>query len=142
MKKVILTLASLFCFANVLHAQNSFTISYSVGIPTKDLSNFIGNTSFRGAIIDFQSLVKPNVGVGISVGMNTFYSERDHGTYSVDNVAISGKQWRYSNHIPILFNTNYYFKPDQKSNPYLGLGLGMMYSRRNTDMYIYTIEEQ
>ena len=144
MKKVILTLAALFyfCFVSVLHAQNSFTIAYSVGIPTKDVGDFIGNTSFRGAIIDFQSLVKPNIGIGISVGMNTFYSEKDYGTYTVDNIAISGKQWRYSNHVPILLNANYYFKPDQKSNPYVGLGLGAMYSRRNTDMNIYTIQEQ
>jgi outer membrane protein W len=144
MKKIILTFGSFFCFCfiNILHAQNSFTIAYSVGIPTKDLSSFIGNTSFRGAIIDFQSFVKPNISVGISIGMNTFYAEKDYATYSVDNIAISGKQWRYSNHVPILLNANYYFKPDQKSNPFLGIGLGAMYSRRNTDMYIYTIEEQ
>lgn len=142
MKKVILTIASLFCFVNVMHAQNSIGISYSVGVPTNDLANFIGNTSFRGAILEFQSLVKPNLGIGVSIGMNTFYSERDYATYSVDNVAISGKQWRYSNHIPILVNVNHYFKPEGKTNPFVGIGIGAMYSRRNTDMYVYTIEEQ
>src|SRR6478609_11130341 len=144
MKKVTLTIASVFCFCfvNIMHAQNSFTIAYSVGIPTGDLGDFIGNTSFRGATMDFQSLVKPNVGVGLSIGMNTFYAEKDYATYSVDNIAISGKQWRYSNHIPILLTGDYYFKPENKTNPYVGMGIGAMYSRRNTDMYVYTIEEK
>lgn len=142
MKKVILTIASLFCFVNVMRAQNSFGISYSVGIPTADLSDFISSTSFRGAVMDFQSRVKPNFGIGVSVGMNTFYAERDHATYSVDNIAISGKQWRYSNHVPVLLTADYYFKHEDKSSFYCGLGLGAMYSRRNTDMYVYTIEEK
>jgi outer membrane protein W len=141
MKKIILSIA-LFCFVNIMHSQNSFSVAYSIGIPTGDLGDYIENTSFRGAIIEFQSFVKPNVGIGISAGMNTFYAEKNYATYTVDNVSISGKQWRYSNHVPILLNANYYFKPAQKTNPFLGLGLGAMYSRRNTDMYIYTIEEK
>lgn len=141
MKKTYLTIALIFCAFTAVQAQNSFTAAYSVGIPTKDLHSFIGNTSFRGAIIDFQSMVNPNIGLGLSLGINTFYSERNYDSYTVDNITISGKQWRYSNHVPILINANYHFKPDHKANPFIGLGLGTMYSRRNTDMYIYTLEQ-
>ncbi len=56
--------------------------------------------------LDFQKMVQDNIGVGVSVGWNVFYEELDYDTYTLDNVSLSGKQWRYSNHIPILASVN------------------------------------
>lgn len=144
MKKIFLSITLLLClgFTNTVKAQDSFTIAYSIAFPTGDLGNYIDKTSYRGAVLEYQSFVKPNIGVGFSLGMNTFYEKKNHDTYTNGTVSLSGTQWRYSNHVPIYLTANYYFKPNSNISPFAGLGIGTIYSRRNTDMYIYTVEEK
>lgn len=141
MKKIIIAAFALCLLAvGSLRAQGTTTLTYSIGFPTGDLKDFIGKTSFRGINIDFQKMVQDNLGVGVSLGWNVFYEEMNYGTYTLDNVSLSGKQWRYSNHIPILISTTYQLKPGDSMNPYVGLGIGVTYTLRNTDMNLYTIE--
>ena len=141
MKKILFAACVLFLgTTGILKAQSNTTIAYSVGFPSGDLKDFIGKTSFRGIQMDFQKMVQDNLGVGLSLGWNVFYKEMSYGTYNIDNVSLSGKQWRYSNHIPILFSTTYQLKPGETMNPYVGLGVGVTYTLRNTDMNLYTIE--
>ena len=122
-------------------AQPSYTtISYSMGFATGDLGSFISQPSFRGATIDYRKLVQTNIGLGISLGWNVFYEALDFDTYTLNNVSLSGKQWRYSNHLPMMAAADYYLSPGETFNPFFGLGVGTMYSRRNTDMNHYTIE--
>lgn len=42
----------------------------------------------------------------------------------------------------MLVAADYYLSPGETFNPFVGLGLGTMYSRRNTDMSTYTLEEE
>ncbi len=141
MKKILIA-AVVLCLSTVgvLKAQSTTTLTYNVGFATGDLKDFIGKTSFRGISFDFQKMVQDNIGVGVLVGWNVFYEEMDYGTYTLDNVSLSGKQWRYSNHVPILLSTSYQLKPGDSMNPYVGLGVGVTYTLRNTDMNLYTIE--
>jgi outer membrane protein len=141
MKKILIAVCAL-CLstAGILKAQSSTTLTYSIGFPSGDLKDFIGKTSFRGINFDFQKKVQDNIGVGVSVGWNVFYQEMGYGTYTLDNVSLSGKQWRYSNHIPILATSTFELKPGESLNPYVGLGVGVTYTIRNTDMNLYTIE--
>jgi outer membrane protein len=141
MKKII-TLIS-FCFlSGALFAQSNTTINYSIGFPVGDLSDFTQKASWRGATIDFRKMVQPNIGVGFSVGWNVFYEEFARDTYTIDNVSLTGKQFRYSNHFPMMINPTYYLKPGESMNPYVSLGIGTMYTRRNTDMNLYTLEQE
>lgn len=41
----------------------------------------------------------------------------------------------------MLFAADYYLKPGEQINPFAGLGVGTMYSLRNTDMGQYTFEQ-
>lgn len=142
MKKIFLAACVLsLCTVGVLKAQSTTTISYPISFPSGDLKEFTTKTSFRGINLEFQKMVQDNIGVGISTGWVVFYEELDYSTYTIDNVSLSGKQWRYSNHIPILASTNYYLKPGDSMNPYVGLGVGVTYSLRNTDMNLYTLEQ-
>jgi opacity protein-like surface antigen len=141
MKKILIALVVLFGTLGVANAQSYTTISYSMGFGTGDLGDFISSPSFRGMTIDYSRLVQPNIGVGFSLGWNTFYEQMDDDTYEVDNIALSGKQWRYSNNFPMLATVNYYFSPGERFNPYFGLGIGTIYTLRNTDMNLYTIEQ-
>ncbi len=142
MKKILIAACAL-CLSTVgiLKAQSTTTLTYSVGFPTGNLKEFIGKTSFRGINFDYQKMVQDNIGVGVSVGWNVFYQEMGNGTYTVDNVSLSGKQWRYSNHIPIMMSSTFQLKPGDSMNPYVGLGAGVTYTLRNTDMNLYTIEQ-
>ncbi|MBK7651188.1 MAG: outer membrane beta-barrel protein [Flammeovirgaceae bacterium] len=141
MKKTILILLCSLSLGT-LYAQSNVTFNYSIGFPSGDLSDFTKQVSFRGATFDFRKMVNPNIGVGFSLGWNVFYEELASDTYTVDNVSLSGKQYRYSNHIPMMINPTYYLKRGETINPYVSLGIGTMYTRRNTDMNLYTVEQE
>jgi outer membrane protein len=133
MKKYLLILA--FCIPGFgLMAQSNTTVSYSVGLGVGDLGDYIGKASFRGITLDYRKLVKPNIGVGFSAGWNVFFEDLDRDTYIVENIAVTGKQYRYSNHFPILLSATYYHNPGSMFSPFGGLGFGPMYSIRRTDM--------
>lgn len=142
MKKIVLLVS--FCLISVgaLFAQSNTTFTYSMGFGTGDLGDFIQQPSFRGVNLDFRKMVQPNVGVGFSIGWNVFYEEKADDTYSLGNSTLSGKQYRYSNHIPMMVNGAYFLKPGETLNPFVSLGIGTMYTRRNTDMNLYTVEQE
>lgn len=142
MKKIILVIS--FCLISVgaLVAQSNTTLSYSIGFPVGDLSDYIQNMSWRGITLDYRKMVNPNVGVGFSAGWNVFYEELDRDTYTIDNQSLTGKQYRYSNHIPLYVNPTYYLKPGESLNPFISLGIGTIYTLRNTDMNLYTWEQE
>lgn len=142
MKKIYYSLFLLLMAAGVAQAQDNFAFTYSMGFGVGDLSNFISQPSFRGANIEFRKAVQPNIGVGLTVGWNVFYESLDKDTYTYNNSSLTGKQYRYSNHVPMLLSTDYYFKPGEKFNPFVGLGIGTIYTRRNTDMNLYTVKQE
>jgi len=116
-------------------AQTSFnTWNYSMGFGSGDLKEYIGKASFRGVTYDYTKLVTENVGVGLELGWNTFYEEMEYDTYSTGNWDYSGKQWRYSNHLPMLFTLNYFKTTANGLIPFAGLGVGTIYVERRTDM--------
>ena len=123
-----------------LFAQSNTSVYYSVGFATGDLGDYIGQPSFRGIGLDYNKMIQPNIGVGFSIGWNVFYEDKPYDTYTVDNVSLSGKQYRYSNHWPMLLSGSYYLKPGEAINPFVGLGVGTIYTLRNTNMNLYTVE--
>jgi opacity protein-like surface antigen len=140
MKKVILSLILLATISN-MNAQSNTNFSYSVGFPSSDFSSYICDTSFRGFSFSYSRFVKPNITAGVNFGWNVFYEEKGYDTYTTGTASLSGKQYRTNNAVPLTGNVNYYFKQSQKVNVYGGLGLGLVYNVRNTDMYVYTVEE-
>ncbi|WP_194776236.1 OmpW family protein [Pararhodonellum marinum] len=143
MKKALIFIV-FFTFLNVanVNAQSLTTTSYSIGIPTGDMGDFVSNVSWRGFSVDYRKLVQSNIGIGISSGLNTFYEERPFGVYTIDNRSLSGKQWRYSNNVPIMVSGDYFFKPGEPLNPFIGLGVGTIYTLRTTDMGIYRLDQK
>jgi len=136
MKKILIILITL--SASTAFAQNNLTaVQYSLGFGTGDLGNYIGNTSPRGFSIDYRRLIQPEVGVGFELGWNVFYDARPDDIYTLGNLSYSGKQFRYNNQYPLLLAADYYFQPGEKINPFAGFGMGIMYSRRETDMGVY-----
>lgn len=138
MKKFLLISAFLvMVLASVANAQSLTTTSYSMGLATGDLGDYASNFSGRGFTFDYRKMVQPNLGVGVYTGWNVFYDERPYDTYTVDNRTVSGKQYRYVNSLPIMVATDYFLKPGEDLNPYVGLGVGTIFTERATDMGIY-----
>jgi hypothetical protein len=144
MKKIFLSFALGLLLIGGVKAQTNSVVafSYSMGFGTGDLGDFITKASFRGGNIDYRQMVSPNIGVGLSVGWNTFYQSEGKDSYTYGNSTLTGHQYRYSNNMPLLAGVTYYFKPGEKVNPFVGLGIGTMYTKRNTDMNLYTVEQE
>ena len=41
----------------------------------------------------------------------------------------------------MLISFDYFLKPGEQVSPFFGLGTGVMYTRRNTDMNLYTLKQ-
>jgi opacity protein-like surface antigen len=118
-------------------AQDGYTaLHYDISLGISSTADFISAPSFRGVGFDYRKMVTSNVGVGFSVGWSTFYQRIDRASYALPDgtATLSGVQFRYLNAIPLHVNTNYYFGVDGELRPYVGLGVGTLYSERRTEM--------
>jgi opacity protein-like surface antigen len=140
-------LVILIVFAQVLTArqafsQSTFTTQYAINFPLGNTADYIGATSFRGISLDYRYNIQPNIAIGIGTGWYTFYEKKDYGTYNNDDgsLAISGLQYRYINSAPLLIVGDYYFSPEEKFSPFVGLGIGVTYNKIKTQMSQYYVD--
>jgi|SRR5687768_11340388 len=136
MRQIIIPLVFFLMIASQAFSQSTFTVQYAMNFPLGNTSDYIGETSFRGISLDYRYHVQPNIALGIGTGWYTFYEQKDYGTYSSDDgaLSVSGVQYRYINSLPILFVGDYYFSPEEKFSPFVGLGIGVTYNEINTEM--------
>ena len=124
-------------------AQDGYTsLHYDVSFGLGNTRDFINTPSFRGVGFDYRKMASANVGVGMSMAWHTFYERKDYATYSFDDglTSLSGVQYRYLNALPLHISTNYYFgEEDAEVRPYLGLGVGTLFSERKTEMGQYAV---
>ena len=120
---------------NVFGQRGSYlSVHYDISFATGDLSSYITKPSFRGASIQYRYAVSDYLLVGVDAGWNVFYEKLDYDSYTVGTATLSGVQWRTQNEIPLLLAADYIILPDNKVKPYIGVGLGTMYTERSTDM--------
>lgn len=125
----------------MVKAQESFySIQYSVGFATGDLKDFNNSASFRGMGFEYRYMMQPAIGVGFETGYNLFYDRMDYATYTRGTQSLTGVQYRYTHAVPVLAAFDYYFIPDTKYNPFAGLGVGTLYSNREVNMGMFSIE--
>ncbi|HOW25049.1 MAG TPA: outer membrane beta-barrel protein [Bacteroidales bacterium] len=129
-------------FTSAYGQQGShLAVQYDMSFGMGDLGDFISAPSFRGASLQYRYAVTDNILVGVDAAWNTFYEKMDYDSYTVDTKTLSGIQYRYQNEVPILVSVDYLFLTDNKFQPYLGLGIGTIYSERIVDMGIWRFEE-
>ena len=138
MKKIIMLLLATICVGGVF-AQGSFTASYPISFPMGDLSDYIGQTSFRGVTMEFSKRVKKTIDIGLEFSWHTFYERQDKKVYTEGTASVSGIQYRYTNTMPLLAGVKYYKETDGNLKPFAGLGLGTLYVNRSTDLGMYRI---
>jgi len=144
MKKTILFILVIgLAIPGIVKAQSGYTsIQYQIGFAAGDLGDYIGNASFRGAVIDYQKNLRSDVSVGVEFAWSTFYEKKEYDTYTVDQYSLSGIQYRYSNMFPMLVTAEYYFMEGGTVEPYVNLGIGTMYTIRETDMGIWMLQQK
>jgi len=145
MKKiVVLIVISCLVSFNMAFSQegtNHTAIQYDISFGIGDLGDYIAAPSFRGASLQYRYSVTDNVMVGVDAGWNVFYEKKDYDSYTSGTMTLSGVQYRYQNEVPLLACIDYNFLPDNAFMPYIGLGIGTMYSERYTSMGMWAIEE-
>ena len=140
MKKLFFLLTVSLCMQGLFAQRHSvFILSYPIAFPMGDLKDYISNTSFRGINLEFGKEVRPNLIAEIETGWNVFYQDQPEDVYTEGTASISGKQFRYTNSVPIIAGAKWVLKSHNNLVPYAGLGLGTMYSDRSTDFGLYRI---
>ena len=128
---------------SIVKAQSGYTsIQYQMGFGMGDLGDYIEKASFRGAVLDYQKNLSTSISVGGEFAWSTFYEKKEYDTYTVDQHSLSGIQYRYSNMFPMLACVEYSLKPDGEVRPFVNLGIGTMYTIRETDMGLWMVEEK
>jgi hypothetical protein len=143
MKKILiitLMLAAGVFVTPLVSAQSFTTVQYTMGVPFGGLKDHVSQISWRGFTFEYQREVAPSVTVGINLAWNTFYEKMDYASYTRDNATLTGVQYRYDNLFPMQINAHYTIGTGTVI-PYVGLGIGTMYDLRNTDMGLWTVEE-
>lgn len=108
-----------------------------------DTKDFISKASWRGALFEYERLIQPNIGVGLQFGWSTFYEEMPRDTYPLENGAITSKQYRYINSIPIQLTGKYYFTDDNSPfRPFVGVGTGTYYLEQRNDNGLFSSKEK
>jgi len=135
-------------FTLIFFTQNAYcqqpgyvSFQYAMGFGTGDLGEFISAPSFRGAVFEYRKAIKDNLLVGVDFGWNVFYEKKDNDSYTSGTETLSGIQYRTQNILPMLISAEYFLSTDNPLKPYIGLGIGTMYTERSTDMGQWRLKE-
>ncbi len=137
MKKILLFLPF---FAAALYSSaqnNSFRLTYDVAIPTGKMSeDFISKTSWRGISIDSRWGINTNLTVGFLLGWQVFAERFDNftGVTSDGLTTFHGTQFRTINSFPLQANTHYFFGEEDSIRPWVGFGIGAVYSDQRSQL--------
>jgi len=138
MKKILFLSLALLTLQLVYGQRGYTSLTYSIGLPTGSLSEYIDDVSYRGMTAEFYWHVKKSLDAGLEVGWNVFYSKEDSKAYTSETASISGVQFRYTNAVPILAAARWRLMTGNLE-PYVGAGVGTSSINRSTDFGLYRI---
>jgi hypothetical protein len=140
---IIIMLAAGVFISPFVSAQSNTSLLYSVGVPMGALKDHTASTSWRGVTFEWQKFINTDVSVGVNLAYSVFYDKMPYGSYTKGDATLTGQQYRYNNLFPMAVNGQYHIGGASGSGikPYIGLGIGTIYDLRNTDMGMWTIEE-
>lgn len=141
-KIALVIVSALFCMTSLMSQdEGQLSIQYEMSFATGDLGEFISSASFRGGSIQYRYAITDEILVGVDAGWNVFHEKKESDSYSSGTHTLTGVQYRYQNQVPILISVDYLILSDQAFQPYVGLGIGTMYSERVVDMGTWRLKE-
>lgn len=141
MLRYFIPLAFVVAMPTLSKAQDLMILEYPVAIPMGDLNSYINEPSFRGFNLGYRHMLDESRAVGMDMGWQTFFEHLDRSTYTVDNEALTGEQYRYTNTFTATVQIDQIFRAGEDIRPYIGVGIGTMYARRNLDVGLYRLEQ-
>lgn len=121
-------------------AQSSFFgMTYDVSVPLGDTKEYTGDTQWRGFGLEGRWFTNKSTSLGFSWDWNVFH-DVVAGTEQIKNGAVSGIQNRTINAFPFLVTGHYYLKMGKSIKPYVGLGIGTYYIKRQLGLGIYALD--
>ncbi|MCG8310935.1 MAG: porin family protein [Cytophagales bacterium] len=141
MKKYIYAIALLTATTSTSFAQGLFSISYDIGLPVGNTSDFIGNASFRGFGIEGRGFITDNLSYGGSFSWAVFYEEFPAQEWNIEGETRTayGRQFRYINSFPLMATMHYYFGAWDATRIYAGGGIGAQKIDQRLDFGMYQI---
>jgi outer membrane protein W len=118
------------------------TVNYGISIPLGDTRDFITNTTFRGFSFEFGRFFTEEISVGFLFAWSVFNESFPRDTYEFEDVTLTGNLYRYVNAFPLMGIGRYYFNPDSKFRPYLGLASGAYVINRVSDFGVHRYENK
>jgi opacity protein-like surface antigen len=143
MLRTILPMAALVAapLVGLAQDQNIYMLEYPIAFGVGDLGEFIDEPSFRGFNFGYRYLVDEEVAIGMDIGWQTFYEDRESATYTDGTQSITGKQYRYMNMFTASAQVDKVFAPGSDLRPFVGIGAGTSYARRTLDMGQWSLEK-
>lgn len=137
---VLLGLFSLPMFAQQENNGALWSFTYDMAFPMGATKDYTGKASFRGMMLDGRGFVDNNITLGGNFGWNVFYEKADKETVEVDNITLTGTQYKYINAFPMFFNAAYYFNEGSYVRPYVAANIGVIYDIQRTDIGLYSFD--
>lgn len=127
----------------VVNAQDgsTFFVNYLPAMPLGKTADFTDNISPRGVDFEVQKFLKTDLSVGFGIGWNIFRQKISGETFVVDDLTITGTQFRYTNMVPINLSVKKYFVSENDIMPYLGVGVGTAYNERRNEVGVFVVSE-
>lgn len=124
-------------------AQDGTTIfaNYLPAIPLGGTADFTNNISPRGVDFEVQKFLQEDLSVGFGIGWNMFRQKIVDETFQVDDLTITGTQFRYTNIVPLNVNVKKYFVGQGNTFPYVGMGIGTSYNQKRNEIGVYELTE-
>jgi opacity protein-like surface antigen len=110
-------------------ASTLFTMGYQMAQPIGGLHDYIGAASFRGVTFDWQSMVAKSFSAGLRFNWNRFNETFSMLTQTTNTGGtLSAPVFRYADQFALEAVGRYYFGGEGMFTPYLGVGLGGVWS--------------
>lgn len=129
MKKIMICFAVLACALTVNtqgQTRQYYNFGWDVSMPMGSFSDFISNTSLRGAYFSGNVFVADAFSIGFKFGYNGYYENVPRQTYQLgDGVAVTAASYNFCYQVPSVVGGYYHFNAGGSFEPYIGLGLGV-----------------
>jgi len=128
--------------SNLAHAQGGYFIGrYQVGVPVGDTKDYIDKTSWAGLTMGYRYMPNSRFAIGGDLGWQTYNKQNTYDTYTRGTASLSGIQFRYQNMFEFSAQGEMVLNDGGDFRPYVGLGVGGLYVRRQTTFGLYEIEQ-
>ena len=88
-------------------------------------------------------MIDHNLSIGLDLSWNSYYEYKSYQTYHVDaNTDVTTDLYKYLYTLPMAVTAHYYFDTDGIFKPYIGLGMGAVYSSPRLYFNIYELDEE